>query len=100
MNASWLKVCMAGVAVLGIAGAAQAVPGTFPTGTVKYDPSRAYNGYLLIGNETPRLVDMNGNLVKEWSGFNGMPNKALPGGRILTGTGTWERRPAGHACPD
>ena len=90
MNASWLKVYMAGVAVLGIAGAAQAVPGTFPTGTVKYDPSRAYNGYLLIGNETPRLVDMNDNLVKEWSGFNGMPNKALPGGRILTGTGTWK----------
>lgn len=22
--------------------------------------------------------------------FNGMPNKALPGGRILTGTGTWK----------
>ena len=90
MNASWLKVCMAGVAVLGIAGAAQAVPSTFPTGTVKYDPSRAYNGYLLIGYNHPRLIDMNGNLVKEWKGFDGMPNKALPGGRVMTCAGSWK----------
>ena len=87
MRALLLKACcMASLAALGAAGTVQAVPSTYPTGTVKYDPSKAYNGYVLIGNEVPRLIDMNGNLVKEWAGVNGMHNKALPGGRIITGT--------------
>lgn len=81
---------LAGLAVLGLAGTAQAVPSVYPTGTVKYDPAKAYNGYVLIGYETPRLVDMNGNLVKEWPGYDGMPNKALPGGQIITSTGSWK----------
>ena len=85
---TWLPA-LAALAALGLAGTAQAVPSLYPTGTVKYDPTKAYGGYLLIGSDVPRLVDMNGNLVKEWSGYNGMPNKVLPGGRLLTSPGTW-----------
>lgn len=77
-------------AILVMAGTAEAVPTVYPTGTVLYKPDKAYNGYLLLGDKSPRLVDMNGNLVKEWIGYEGMPNKALPGGQMITSTGSWK----------
>lgn len=33
---------------------------------------------------------MNGNLVKEWPGYDGMPNKVLPGGHVMTSSGSWK----------
>lgn len=90
MKFFWLKGCLAAGAVLGMAGFALGAPTTYPTGTIKYDPDKAYNGYLLIAGGLPRLVDMNGNLVREWPDNIGMPNKALPGGRLMTGIGSWK----------
>ena len=64
---------------------AYAVPSTYPTGVTFYNPEKAYNGYTVIAYGTPRIVDMNGNLVKEWKGgYDGFPNKALPGGLMMT----------------
>jgi len=73
-----------------VASAAFASTSVFPTGTVKYDPERCYNGYTLIAGGMPRLVDMNGNLVNEWSGANGFPAKMLPNGQILTTGERWQ----------
>lgn len=59
-----------------------------PTGTVFYNPEKCWNGYTLLGSGKPRLVDMNGNLAHEWEGC-GMPNRAMPGGRVITSSGRW-----------
>ncbi len=67
----------------------------FPTGTVRYDAERCWNGYTLIpslpGQSNAKgaaLYDMNGNLVHAWEGlFGAFDNKLLKGGGILGTTG-------------
>jgi hypothetical protein len=66
----------------------------YPTGTVHYDPSKAWSGYTLFGSSLHNpngrgavLIDMNGNVVNRWKGLDGMPNKMLPGGRVLGSSG-------------
>ena len=63
---------------------AQAYPSVYPTGVTRYDPDKAYNGYILLPMVTnygasaevirepdyARLLDMNGNLVKDWPEVN------------------------------
>lgn len=53
---------------LGTTLAALAVPSVFPTGTTRYDPSRAYNSYVLFsgGDGVARLIDLDGNTVHQW----------------------------------
>ncbi|RQP21511.1 aryl-sulfate sulfotransferase [Piscinibacter terrae] len=48
--------------------AALAYPSVFPTGTTRYDPARAWNSYVLFtgGDNVARLIDLNGNVVREW----------------------------------
>lgn len=67
-------------------------PSVFPTGTIKYDPSKAYNGYTLVPtiNDGILLFDMNGNEVRRWD-FRGFPPKLLPGGHLIGNSG--ERHP-------
>ncbi|VFS67902.1 Uncharacterised protein [Raoultella planticola] len=58
-------------------------PSVYPTGATLYDPQRAWSGYTVF-QATERgaiLVDMNGNVVREWPELHGFPNKILPGGR-------------------
>ena len=67
----------------------------FPTGVVRYDPEKCWNGLTIIpaieGHSTARgavLYDMNGNIVNRWEGLYGaFDNKMLPGGAILGTTG-------------
>jgi hypothetical protein len=69
-------------------------PSVYPTGATLYDPQRAWSGYTVF-QATERgaiLVDMNGNVVREWPELHGFPNKILPGGAILGHSG--ERDPA------
>jgi hypothetical protein len=70
------------------------------TGVTIYEPDRCWNGYTLLsaggdaGHQpdpngplyTGILVDMEGNLVKEWA-FQGAPMKMIPGGYV------WGRAP-------
>jgi hypothetical protein len=67
----------------------------YPTGTTIYDPSKCWNGYTVFqgsmfnGNEVGAvLIDMNGNVLNQWKGLDGIPNKMLPGGYIMGNTGT------------
>ncbi len=66
----------------------------YPTGTTIYDPAKCWNGYTVFQatlNQTPTvgavLIDMNGNVVNQWKGLDGMPNKMLPGGYVMGSTG-------------
>jgi len=50
------------------AGSASAGPSIYPTGTTIYDPAKAYNSFILFsgGDNTARLIDLNGNVVHQW----------------------------------
>ncbi len=65
---------------------AQAQTDIIPLGTIKYVPEKAWNSYVILAGAYPKLIDRNGNLVKEWDnkGGDAMPNKVLPGGYVLT----------------
>ncbi|WP_428991524.1 aryl-sulfate sulfotransferase [Methylocapsa aurea] len=62
-----------------------AEPSGYPTGTTIYDPARAYNSFVLFpgGDDVTRLVDLTGNVVREWK-YTGQPvsfiDPALVGG--------------------
>jgi hypothetical protein len=70
-----------------------AAPSVFPTGTTIYDPVRAWNGYTVLSplsGQAAIVIDMNGNIVKQWDGYNssaGGPNRVLPGGVIVGAAG-------------
>ena len=70
-----------------------AAPSVFPSGTTIYDPAKAWNGYTVLsplGTQAAIVVDMNGNVVKRWDGFNnsaGGPARVLPGGAIVAAVG-------------
>ena len=75
---------------LALSLAAQSV---YPTGTTIYDPDRAWSGYTVLSPLAAQAViaiDMNGNVVKRWEGYNnsaGGPARVLPGGGVIAATG-------------
>jgi len=67
----------------------------YPTGTTIYDLGKCWNGYTIFqasmfqGKKSLAvLIDMNGNVVNQWKGLDGIPNKMLPGGYVMGSTGT------------
>jgi hypothetical protein len=68
-------------------------PSVFPTGTTIYDPAKAWNGYTVLsplGGDAAIVIDMNGNVVKRWEGYNssaGGPVRVLPGGVVIGAAG-------------
>jgi hypothetical protein len=62
-----------------------------PTGTVRYNPDKCWNGLTLVPNMENHglatgtiLYDMNGNAVKNWPGLYGaFDAKLLPGGQVM-----------------
>lgn len=69
-----------------------AFPSVFPHGTTIYDPDKCQNGFTVFGVETEGegcvLIDMNGNVVKEWKHVSELehPVKILKGGYIMGAT--------------
>jgi hypothetical protein len=65
----------------------------YPTGTTIYEPDRAWNGYTVLsplGTQAVLVIDMNGNVVKRWDGFNnsaGGPARVFPGGVVVAASG-------------
>lgn len=59
-------------------------PTIFPTDTTVYDPERCWNGYTVFTahNVGATVIDMNGNVVKQFERLDGFPTKLL-----LTSTG-------------
>jgi hypothetical protein len=74
-----------------VSGAAQSV---YPTGTTVYDPSQTWNGYTVLsplGTQAVIVIDMNGNVVKQWDGYNnsaGGPARIFPDGVVMSASGT------------
>jgi|WetSurMetagenome_2_1015567.scaffolds.fasta_scaffold34645_2 hypothetical protein len=63
----------------------------YPTGTTIYNPDKCWNGFTIFpikvtGEAT--LIDMNGNVVKQWKGISGFPPRILPGGYLMGYIGT------------
>ena len=57
---------------------AVAGPSVYPTGVTRYNPDKAYNSYVLFSgaDKITRLIDLNGNVVKEWK-YIGFPSVFL-----------------------
>jgi len=62
----------------------------YPTGTTIYNPEKCWNGYTLFQavRMGATLIDMNGNVVNQWRGLDGLPNRLLPSGQVMGNTGT------------
>lgn len=65
----------------------------YPTGVVVFNPEKCSSGFTLFqacifeGKEFGAfLTDMNGEVVHQWKGLEGFPNKMLPGGNIMGST--------------
>lgn len=84
---------VAGAVLAGTAAIILAAPSVYPTGTTIYDPNRTWNGYTVLsplGTQAAVVIDMNGNIVKQWEGYNnsaGGPARVLPGGVIVGAAG-------------
>ena len=65
-----------------------AKPLIYPVGTIRYDPAKTWNSYIVLSTQrTVKMVDRNGNLVKEWDNKSpdwSMPSKVLPNGCVMT----------------
>lgn len=78
----------AGIFAMYAATSAFSEPSVYPVGVTVYDPSQAYNCYVLFagpdGDGKTRLIDMDGHVVHTWShmGFpSGLLNPAVTGGK-------------------
>jgi len=84
--------CVASIALsaLALKPLAQTV---YPTGTTIYDPDRSWNGFTVLSplaGQAVLVIDMNGNVVKRWEGFNnsaGGPARVFPGGVVMAANG-------------
>ena len=61
----------------------------YPTGTTIYYPEKCWSGYTVFEAKDvgATLIDMNGNVVNQWKGLQGLPNKILPGGYAMGSSG-------------
>ena len=80
-------------AVVLACAATVAAQSVYPTGTTIYDPARAWSGYTVLSplnTQAVVVIDMNGNVVKRWEGYNdsaGGPARVLPGGFVVAASG-------------
>jgi hypothetical protein len=88
--------------MLGIGGlaalAASAAPSVYPFGVTTFQPDQTWNGYTvlsLLGAPGVAVIDMNGRVVKEWSGYSsaaGGPMRVLPNGEVIGAVGARQGR--------
>src|SRR3954462_4974060 len=87
------QACLAIISLhaLALILAAQSV---YPTGTTIYDPTKTWNGYTVLSplrTQAVIVIDMNGNVVKRWDGFNnsaGGPARIFPDGVVMSASGS------------
>jgi hypothetical protein len=63
----------------------------YPTGTTIYKPDKCWNGFTIFSAKVTgeaTLIDMNGNVVKQWKGISGFPARIFPGGYLMGYIGT------------
>ena len=85
--------CVCVAAILAHAVTLTWAQSVYPTGTTIYAPDLAWNGYTVLSPlATPAVlvIDMNGNVVKRWEGYNnsaGGPARVFPGGIVVAASG-------------
>src|SRR5687767_7053031 len=88
-----IQICIAVVLMLG-STLTLTTQSVYPTGTTIYNPERAWNGYTVLSPlQTPAVIviDMNGNIVKRWDGYNnsaGGPARLFPDGSVMSASGS------------
>ena len=72
------KFALLSLLISSFAGTAIASPSIYPTGVTRYDPSKAFNSYVLFAGSDKKthLIDLNGNEVHQWP-YNGFPSVFL-----------------------
>jgi hypothetical protein len=65
-------------------------PSVYPTGTTIYHPEETWNGYVVFDapdGQGTILIDMNGNVVRQWTEISSVPGpfRILPGGFVMGG---------------
>jgi hypothetical protein len=89
---------LASLGIASLIAAAAAAPSVYPVGVTLYQPDQTWNGYTvlsLLGAPGVAVIDMNGRLVKEWSGFTssaGGPMRVLPNGQVIGAVGARQGR--------
>jgi len=81
----WKTVCCVVLLVLGVCVQASAWPSVYPRGVTIHDPEKAQDGYTLFvnqANNSLRLIDMEGIVIKDWPGFWATA-EVLPNGHIM-----------------
>lgn len=71
-------IAMACLSLVAVASVVRAAPSIYPTGVTRYDPSKAYNSFVLFSAQDKKthLIDLNGNEVHQWP-FEGFPSVFL-----------------------
>jgi len=73
------RILLATVLVQLVSGLSlMAIPKIYPTGVTVYNPSKAYNSYIIFSSPDAKthLIDMNGNEVHKWD-YIGFPSELL-----------------------
>jgi len=91
------RLCAAAIAapvLLALTAVAlRSAPSVYPTGTTIFHPDKTWSGYTVFitpDDDGVVVVDMNGRVVKTWTGLSGAaggPARVLPGGYVIAGTG-------------
>ncbi len=89
----WRFIGVTSAAALAAAAILLSAPSVYPTGVTTFDPGKTWSGYTVLsplGGQDIVVIDMNGNVVKRWSGYNssaGGPARILPGGVVIGAAG-------------
>jgi len=87
MPAHFLRKTVLAVVIGSTAVSSSASPSIYPTGTTRYNPTKAFNSFVLFtgGDNIAHLIDLNGNSVHEWkdaAGHSTLIDPALNGGKL------------------
>jgi len=85
--AHFLRKTVLAVVIGSTAISSNASPSIYPTGTTRYNPTKAFNSFILFtgGDNIAHLIDLNGNSVHEWkdaAGHSTLIDPALNGGKL------------------
>jgi hypothetical protein len=90
---TWRMGAVAGAVLILVSVIVLGAPSVYPTGTTIFDPARTWSGYTVLsplGTQAAIVIDMNGNVVKQWDGYvssAGGPVRILPGGVVVGAAG-------------
>ena len=92
MNYAGRLACVAivGLAAVLIPSRFEAFPSVYPTGTTVFQPDKTWSGYTIfdtVDEQGAVLIDMNGNVIRHYTGIAAVPGPArmLPGGFVMGG---------------